>query len=252
MILPTFNIFSILLNILILVLIIVLIRSLWKPVALSKALSRAMQLEHKDPNLPKEVISKCQVFYKQATKAKLGSIIYIPGGIFIASSITPEMFDDRLEEYDIYMIKYPVLFDTKIKTTIEELGGVLDVLLKRDENVHLLSHSAGSFYAMALLSLGRFNKIKTNTCVCGFYGKDTITNTPLKIMANMYMREKILNIQGNVKNWIVTAEDDFIRESSTVFGKKWMLKPTIYAGDHNFLATNDDTFWVDFSEFIKL
>lgn len=266
----------------ILILVMLVAYTLYNPTFLAKSVAKKYRLE-KEPCLEDELDVKCEflpftdsgsnegsdrlpIYYfepsstitdetdnKQKTKRL---IIEIPGGTFVTSYINFNAYRAMDIEFDVAVVKYPLLFRTSARQAILYLEKAISQIIDRfrakwgtdNFKICLIGHSAGAYYAIKLLNRGKFAQyIDKFVGLCGYYGKEWVDNPIVKILDSVYLTSifnspefKCTLPPVNVELFLATSSQDWLKASTIKFSQFCHVLCKIYnEEDHMFLwATN--------------
>lgn len=172
-------------------------------------------------------------------------IIEIPGGAFVASAVNFDSYFAMKLPYPVYIIEYPVLFKFRAKDTYKYLQFALEYTVNLIKDKHpnckftLVGTSAGAFYS-ALIIQHEPNTFDSFISICGYFGYSTVANKLCEVIQKFYLKSGNLEpniIPATVEYFPITADFDFLNESTKVFAERNGKVPNIYSGRHTFFVT---------------
>lgn len=172
-------------------------------------------------------------------------VLDIPGGCFLTASTSAGQFRYMGLPYTIISTTYPTRFDASLEESIQYLRSLLQYITNRYDTeygkgsykITVIAYSAGVYLGLNALHNETVNaRVDQFIGICGYYGYSTVSNA-------LYISSDILYLsKGNPKYLctdvnltgkrilLITASDDFLRESTYTFARIQGLLPNIIQG----------------------
>lgn len=187
-------------------------------------------------------------------------ILYVPGGAFISCNpFLPEAIYEILN-YDVVSFRYPIRPENTINQSIRWLAECISHIIEQYQKLtkfehlffHIVCYSAGAFYASLIINQlnSKYHRHIANMfMICGYYGKESISNKLIFQAFDKLYWSSILNSNNytvsavdvtNMDLCVISADGDFLLESTKYFSYLNGLVPIIFKGDHLFLYTSEE------------